>query len=116
MGTKIKTQTNDTTIQLYELEKVRFIIKDACGLDIAYAYEDLVFSEHGIFILQFSKESSSQVTCWFNKDCLETNKAEMVKLLSKSATLNGLKIIPKGKFEMKQKEGSDEIDIQFIVE
>lgn len=34
----------EKNVQFYELEKVRFIVKDACGIDIAYAYEDLVFS------------------------------------------------------------------------
>ena len=30
-------------IVFYELEKVRFVVKDGTGLDIAYAYEDLYF-------------------------------------------------------------------------
>jgi hypothetical protein len=40
------TLTTEKDIVFFELEKVRFIIKDGSGLDIAYAYEDLVFSEH----------------------------------------------------------------------
>ena len=58
--------------ELYELEKVRFIIKDACGLDVAYAYDDLVFAEHGLFIIQFTDKAGNQLGCWFNNEILET--------------------------------------------
>ena len=33
---------NKIESELYPLEKVRFIIKDACGIEIAYAYDNLV--------------------------------------------------------------------------
>lgn len=102
----------EKNVQFYELEKVRFIVKDACGIDIAYAYEDLVFSEHGLFIIQF-QENEKELGCWFNKECLEPNKVQMFNSLAKSATLNGLELKYKGKFEMSQKPGKEEIDIQF---
>lgn len=37
----------------------------------------------------------------------------MFNSLAKSATLNGLELKYKGKFEMSQKPGKEEIDIQF---
>jgi hypothetical protein len=37
----------------------------------------------------------------------------MFNSLAKSSTLNGLELKYKGKFEMSQKDGKDEIDIQF---
>jgi hypothetical protein len=104
----------EKNVQFYELEKIRFIVKDACGIDIAYAYEDLVFSEHGLFILQFEKDTDKQIGCWFNKECFEPNKVQMFNSLAKSATLNGLDLKYKGKFELSQKNDSEQIDIQFI--
>ncbi len=101
-------------VPFYDLELVRFLIKDGSGLDIAYAYEDLVFSEHGIFILQFINESSQNFNCWFNKDCNETNRKNIFNSLTKSALLNGFEIVFKGKFEMSQKTGDQQIDIQFM--
>jgi hypothetical protein len=106
------SETKKDKIKFYELEKVKFIVKDACGIDIAYAYEDLVFSEHGLFIIQFL-ENSKELGCWFNKECLEPNKVQMYNSLAKSATLNKLELKYKGKFEMSQKANSEEIDIQF---
>jgi len=39
------------------LEAVRYIIKEATGLEITYAYEDLVFPEHMAFLIQFNDKS-----------------------------------------------------------
>jgi hypothetical protein len=103
----------DTTNELYALEKVRFIIKDACDIDVAYAYEDLVFSEHGLFIIQFLDKAGNDLACWFNSECIEQNKVAMFNSLAKTATLNKSNISYKGKFQMNQKEDSEEIDIQF---
>lgn len=100
--------------ELYELEKVRFIIKDACGLDVAYAYDDLVFAEHGLFIVQFTDKAGSQLGCWFNNEILETEEINIFDSLAKTASLNNAVVAYKGRFCMKQKVGSEEIDIEFI--
>lgn len=102
----------ESDIVFYELEKVRFIIKDGSGIDIAYAYEDLVFSEHGIFIFQFDAKKANTIYCWFNQDCDETYRLSLAKSLSKSASLNGMTIIYKGKFKMSQKE-QEQIAVNF---
>jgi hypothetical protein len=100
-------------VKFYELEKARFIIKDATDLDVAYAYEDLVFSEHGIFILQFDKIRPETFICWFNKDCEEKKRHSLFKSLTNTALLNKIKLVYKGNFEMIQKDGEQEIDIKF---
>ena len=105
----------ESTNELYALEKVRFIIKDACDIDIAYAYDDLVFSEHGLFIIQFLDKDGAELACWFNQDCIEQNKVAIFNSLAKTATLNSSNISYKGKFQMQQKESSEEIDIKFEV-
>jgi len=105
--------TADKEIEFYNLEKARFIIKDGSGLDIAYAYEDLVFSEHGIFIFQFDVNNSDTIFCWFNQDCIESNRITLLSSLIKTAILNKMKIIYKGKFDMIQKE-EDQISVNFI--
>ena len=49
-----------------DLEKVRVIIKEATDLDVAYAYDDLVFPEHAAGI-------------WFNRqpNCGEQSSAKV---------------------------------------
>ena len=112
--------TNDSTpvldiennIEFYNLEKIRFIIKDGSGLDIAYAYEDLIFSEHGIFIFQFDSISSDSISCWFNQDCIEADRISLLTSLIKTATLNKMNIVYKGTFEMSQKQ-DEQISVNF---
>jgi hypothetical protein len=108
--TPVLSVEND--IGFYNLEKIRFIIKDGSGLDIAYAYEDLVFSEHGIFIFQFDRKSSDSIFCWFNQDCIEADRISLLTSLIKTATLNKMNILYKGKFEMSQKE-DEQISVTF---
>ncbi len=100
--------------ELYELEKVRFIIKDACGIDVAYAYDDLVFAEHVLFVIQFLDKSGYDLLWWFNTEIIESEEIRMFDSLAKTASLNQSKITYKGRFCMKQKSGSEEIDIEFV--
>jgi hypothetical protein len=109
-----KKQTVAKQVEFYELEKAKFIIKDACGLDIAYAYEDLVFSEHGVFILQFADTTSNNMYCWFNAECIENERISVFESLTRTGKLNKTKIEYKGQFEMTQKDGEEQIDIRFI--
>ncbi|MDD4968883.1 MAG: hypothetical protein PHT07_05595 [Paludibacter sp.] len=108
----ITSPKND--IVFFNLEKLRFIIKDGTGLDIAYAYEDLVFSEHGIFIFQFDVNNPNTFYCWFNNDCIEKDRISLLNSLIKSAGLNKAVIMYKGKFEMNQQEGKEQISVNFI--
>ncbi|HRZ98612.1 MAG TPA: hypothetical protein P5084_13735 [Paludibacter sp.] len=100
--------------ELYELEKVRFIIKDACGLDVAYAYDDLVFAEHGLFLIQFLDNAATKLACWFNNEMAELQEIKMFDSLAKTALLNNALITYKGRFMMNQKAGNKEIDIEFV--
>lgn len=99
---------------LFDIEKARFILKDAIQLDINYAYEDLLFSEHGLIIIQFTKENQDLLYCWFNKDCSLKYRDALFESLKITAGLNKVMLEYKGTFEMKQKEGKDEIDLRFM--
>ncbi|WP_243350142.1 hypothetical protein [Parabacteroides sp. FAFU027] len=101
-------------IVFYELEKVRFIMKDATGLDIGYAYEDLVFSEHGIFIIQFDGTDADKLLVFFNHECVEAKHQLFLSRLVESGKLNGMKMVYKGKFEMSQVEGEENIQLRFF--
>lgn len=103
-----------STIQLFSLEKARFIIKDATKLDISYAYEDLVFAEHGLFLLQFCNPEGTQFNCWFNHEINETDEIKMFDSLVKTASLNTAEITYKGHFNMDQHPRSEQINIQFF--
>lgn len=103
-----------STIQLYSLEKARFIIKDATNLDISYAYEDLVFSEHGLFLLQFRNPEGTLFDCWFNHEIDEPDEIRLFDSLVKTGTLNTATITYKGHFKLHQTVGTEQIHIEFF--
>jgi hypothetical protein len=97
-----------------ELEKVRQMIANATQLDISYAYDDLVFAEHGIFIIQFDDLNPKQLFCHFNKDCYLEERQVMLQSLVKEAHAFGFKLEMQGLFELGQAKDKDEIEIMFI--
>lgn len=95
-----------------DLEKVRASIKEATDLDVAYAYDDLVFPEHAAFMIEFDAESDKLLYCYFHKDCLPDSKTEILDQLTLSFKKRGCKLVSKGKFSLNQK--GEEIEIRFV--
>jgi len=84
------------------------------GLDVTYTYDDLVFIEHNPFIIQFDDENLKNLKLFFNIDCEPETAGKLVSQLTDAASQRGFTITGSGKFEMKQKENTEEIDIKFI--
>lgn len=95
-----------------DLEKVRAMLKEATELDIAYAYDDLVFPDHTAFIIQYAESSNTDFSCFFHEDCLPDAKSEIFQNLEKSFKNHGCKIASKEAFRLKQK--GEEIEIEFL--
>ncbi|NJN28105.1 MAG: hypothetical protein HC819_20110 [Cyclobacteriaceae bacterium] len=94
------------------LEKARTIIKDATGLDIMYAYDDLVFPDYGAFILQFDDSNEQRFNCYFNVECEEFELSRIFHRLEQICKLNKLSLKSKGKFNFEQKE--EQVEIHFL--
>jgi len=95
-----------------DLEKVRVVIKEATDLDIAYAYDDLVFPEHAAFLIEFDAESDKRLYCYFHEDCLPDAKTEILDQLTRSFKKRGCNLAYKGSFTLNQK--GEEIEIRFL--
>lgn len=95
-----------------DLEKVRVIVKEATNLDIAYAYDDLVFPEHAAFLIQFDAESDTRFNCFFHQDCLPDAAADIFEDLKLSFKKQECTLVSKGSFTLNQK--GQEIEIKFI--
>ena len=85
------------------LETVRAIIKEATGLDVTYAYEDLVFPEHMAFLIQFDDRSEKKLFCFFHSDCNPDDKKELYNQLTKVSLENNYAIENKGRFNLSQR-------------
>ncbi|MFQ3578852.1 MAG: hypothetical protein SNJ71_01765 [Bacteroidales bacterium] len=93
------------------LEKVKKIIFDATGLDISYAYDDLVFSEHTAFILRFADDVTNRLECFFHKDCIVEERQNILNSLKTVAQENMCIVELKGIFDLEQK--GEEVEIKF---
>ncbi len=89
-------------------------IVQATALNITYTYDDLVFVEHNVFIIQFDDDNPKNLKLFFNVDCEAVTAQKLETQLSDSAKQRHFTITLSGKFEMTQKEGTEEIDIKFI--
>ena len=100
-------------MSLRPLGKVRDIVQST-GLDISYAYDDLVFSDHSVFILRFDNRVHEKLYLHFNTEC-NREEAEIFEIsIVNSGKIGGIEIIKDKNFVLKQKEGKEEIDIEFL--
>jgi hypothetical protein len=99
---------------LREIEKVRFIMKEATGLDICYAYDDVVFAENAVYIVCFDDNDNNLLHCYFNRECIEDVKLDFQEKLVEIAKLNGVTMNLHGVFDLKQKEDSEEMEVHLF--
>ncbi|MDF7823729.1 hypothetical protein P4B35_06860 [Pontiellaceae bacterium B12227] len=93
------------------LGKITAILADL-GLEVTYAYDDLVFVQECAFLLQFVDETSN-LKIFTNTECnpIEANLAE--KQIIEAHAKAGFSIVPSGQYTL---TGNDDetIDIQFV--
>lgn len=95
------------------LSEVKMMLEDA-GTDVSYAYEDLVFVEHTAYLIQFDDTKPSNLKLFFNADLTEADIENEKAKLAPHAKKRKFTIVSSGKFKLKQKENSEEIDILFF--
>lgn len=92
------------TIPYRPLGKVSNIVQ-ATGLEMSYAYDDLIFSDNSVFILQFDDILQNRLHLYFNIDC---DKKEAVKLeqeLRNASKIEGFTIDNNGLFSLSRLMG-----------
>ena len=99
-------------VPLRPLGKIREIVLST-GLDISYAYDDLVFSENSVFILQFDETFQDRIRLYFNSDCNSKEAQVLEKRLLIAGQIGEFTIVNSGLFSLEQKEGKEEIEIRF---
>lgn len=100
-------------MELRPLGIAKEIIEET-GLEVTYNYDDLVFVQHNPFMIQFDDENSKNLKLFFNVDCEEETAVKLEAQLKTFALQREFTITPSGKFEMTQKEDTEEINIKFI--
>jgi len=95
------------------LGEVRDIVQST-GLDISYAYEDLLFSDHSVFILRFDSEVEKKLHLYFNSDCNTMESKVLGGRLMTAGKIGGFEIVYSGLFSVDQLEEKEEIQIKFL--
>ena len=94
-----------------DLETVRQIIDEATGLEVSYAYDDLVFPDHTAFIIQYDDEDQNKLFCHFHKDCQGKDREKLINNLTKVTEAKRMKLVVKKQFELEQVD--EEVRIVF---
>ncbi len=100
------------TIKIRPLGEARQIV-ESIGHEITYFYDDLVFADNNMYMLRFDDEIQKQLFLHFNEDCEELTASKVEISLREAAKSIGFKILKAGDYSVKQKEGSEELEISF---
>lgn len=100
------------TVPYRALGRVRNIFQ-ATGLEISYAYDDLMFSDNSVFIVRFDENVENMLHLYFNEDCEKSEAERIEQIFMKASKNEGFSIGIKGLFSLQQSDGSEEISIKF---
>lgn len=101
----------ETNTDTKPLGKITAILADL-GLEVTYAYDDLIFVQECAFLLQFVDETSN-LKIFINTEChpAEANLAE--KQIIEAHAKAGFSLVPSGQYSLSENEDKT-INIEFI--
>jgi len=83
-----------------------------CGLEVTYAYDDLVFVQHSAFLLQFTDEPKS-LKMYINTECEQAVAEDVGRKIIDAHAEKAYSVMSAGKFTIT--ENKDEtINIEFV--
>jgi hypothetical protein len=86
---------------------------DGIGLQITYAYDDLIFVEHNAFLLQMG-ESGEDVRLYFNTDSSREKRDDITNLLKECGRQYKFLVDRKGTYAILQNDRKQELQLQFF--
>jgi hypothetical protein len=85
---------------------------EAMGLEVTFAYADLVFVDHNAFLLQML-EDPKVVNLYFNRQSETSARANLAAALILHGAENGLRVMYQGLFDITQQAG-ETLKITFL--
>ena len=86
-------------------------IVEQMGLDVTYAFEDLLFISHNAFLLRMG-DAGEDVFLYFNVESEESQRGDIQEQLVTLGLEHGIKFIYSGTYTMKPRE-DEQLDIHF---
>ncbi|MBN2598523.1 hypothetical protein [Labilibaculum sp.] len=97
-----------------ELTKIKELIEEL-GFTISYPYDDLLFVDSNAILIQFNDLKKDSFFAFFNESMNDAVTTDLEEKMKGLALIKKLEIKSKGRFQMKQKEGSqEELELEFI--
>lgn len=87
-------------------------IIESAGMEVSYAYEDLVFLEHNGFLLEFTNRKN-EVLIHINEEVVEHELPALLLLLQKKAEERAM-VFNIGRYYRLHQQGSGNIHIEFL--
>ena len=100
-------------IHFWPLDKVIKIV-ETIGLEVTYAFEDLVFADHSTCIIRFDKENESDLHVYINAECDEKVALQIKQGLFEASRAEKLTIKDVGQFLLNQTKDKEELQIEFF--
>jgi hypothetical protein len=104
--------SNMSSIPFRPLGEILEIVQQI-GFDITYAYDDLLFSNHHVFIIRFDAAIQNRIWLHFNQDCQSKERISIQEKLRKACTKK-FDLQEGSLFLAKQIEGKEEIELRFF--
>ena len=98
--------------KLVPIGKLLNVIETA-GYKLKYHYEDLVFIDNTSLMFRFDLDDYETVHLHFNHDCAISAREKLTPFLMNLASKEKLKLAVSSNFSVRQKEGSEELQISF---
>jgi hypothetical protein len=95
------------------LNKVSSVMQHV-GFEPGYAYDDLVFSDNAVFLIQFHSRDDARLILYFNEECDKKVAIQLKSGLKEAAQKEGFSIDLKGTFSLSQEQGVEDINIRFV--
>jgi len=83
------------------------------GFEPGYAYDDLVFSNDAVFIVQFDSESENKMKLFINEDCEKDVSNSIRTGFINLAEKEGIEVIYNGTYHLNAKDEKEQIEIVF---
>jgi len=99
-----------TLVPLRPITRVKDML-ESMGQELSHAYEDLIFPNHGAYLLQMG-DRGRDIFVYFNQESEEKERSNMLFSVKNAGAALGLKVRYHGTYSMKQLEG-EEVEIHF---
>jgi hypothetical protein len=93
------------------LGRITAILADL-GLEVTYAYDDLVFVQHSAFLLQFTEEHNA-LKLFINQECNPAEANNVASNMVLEFDQAGFSVTPTGRYALSQDTGTT-LAVRFI--